>query len=40
MVIEKLEILPKNYKFVVIAGPTGNGKTLLLKSLKNLVKTL
>lgn len=34
MVIEKLETLPKNYKFVVIAGPTGNGKTLLLEKLE------
>ena len=33
-VIEKLEILPKNYKFV-IAGPTGNGKTLLEKLEKS-----
>jgi tRNA 2-selenouridine synthase len=34
LVIEKLETLPKNYKFVVIAGPTGNGKTLLLEKLE------
>ena len=34
LVIEKLEALPKNYKFVVIAGPTGNGKTFLLEKLE------
>ena len=34
LIIEKLEILPKNFKFVVIAGPTGNGKTLLLEKLE------
>lgn len=32
-VINELERLPPNYRFIILAGPTGSGKTRLLNSL-------
>ena len=33
-VLEKLAVLPKNFKFLVICGPTGSGKSRLLHALE------